>query len=303
MTSTLQKVTVLFEDLQNDWVDALMAQGLQDSDGKPLTEAFLREHLKVEERRAKPGRKAGSKNKTESTDDSNCCSAVKHQRTKGNYAKAICGKADCTRDDGKGNLLCEDCGARWDTVSSNDIGGQICYAVGIAAKKGYGGAEWLGIHGKDCPPVFLGQSCGIADASGNWDMRASMDKVSKDGDRRKGAFHKSLAPWADDTAADGEADGKADGEADGKADGEDKQLEEDSSVAPESTDMHDIDGAVYVKVEHDGDTYLYRAYGDDMPDITSVEAATAQMEKGGKTKWLDDDYEEQHDAEVEKVKQ
>jgi hypothetical protein len=43
------------DNLQNEWVDTLMALGLQDSDGKPLTEAFLREHLKVEERRAKPG--------------------------------------------------------------------------------------------------------------------------------------------------------------------------------------------------------------------------------------------------------
>jgi len=293
MTSTADKMSVLFDDERNVWVKSLMDLGLQQSDGAPLTEEFLRGHLKVEAQQKKRGRKAGSKTKKDDTPNGDCCSAAKHQRTKGDYSKARCGKS-ADRDDGKGNLLCEDCGARWDTVSSRGVGSQICYAIGIAAKKGYGGAEWLGIHGKDCPPVFLGQSCGITDADGNWDLRASMDKISTDGDRRLGVFHESLAPWDQSVVSVGTSD-KTETEMD-----EDSTDAEAVSTETEAASIEMVDGARYIKMTYDDKVWLYRAYGESLPDPTEKGAATAQL-VGKDVMWIDDVCQTEHDDYLESL--
>jgi len=269
-----------------------MGLGLQQSDGKPLTEEFLREHLKVDKPKAKKT-KTKKKKKDDETTDETCCSAVVHQRSMGDYAKARCSKSGCTRDDGNANLLCEECGARWDTVSSNDIGGQICYAAGAhAKKKGYGGAEWLGIYDKDCPPVFLGQSCGVKDEKGKWDMRASLDKVSKGGERRNGAFHTPLTPW--DTAPVCAVDTQ-------DTQGKTEQMEEDSSDAesiPGPPPTYDLEGAHYIEMTHGDKVYLYRVYGDDPPDPTVKGNASACIKPDGKVGWMDDDDENLHDEYV-----
>lgn len=277
--SSLTKMVGLFNDLQCEWISTLLELGLCDSNGIEVSEEMLRHHLKFDVPVKKRGPKKGG-NKASSKEGKDCCSAAKHQRTKGNYSKAKCGKPDCTRDDGHGNLLCDDCGARWDSVSSNSVGGLMCYAVGTAAKKGYGGAEWLGIYDRDVPPVFIGQSCCVVDDKGDWDMRASMDKISKGGDRRKGAFHTPLTAW--------------------KAP---QQLEEDQTVVKEvvtehreesESNQYEHNGVPYIKAEHDGETYLYRAYGEDVPDPMNADDATAQL-KGDTVRWLDDDYENIHD--------
>ena len=307
MTSTADKMSVLFDGERDSWVKILTGLGLQQSDGAPLTEEFLREHLKVEAQQQKRGRKAGSKTKKEDTPVGDCCSAAKHQRTGGDYSKARCGKS-ADRDDGKGNLLCEDCGARWDTVSGNDIGGQICYSVGAAAKKGYGGAEWMGIHDVDCPPVFIGQSNCVMDAGGKWDLRASMDKVSKDGDRRKGAFHAPHSAWDQSVVSVGTSD-KTETEMD--EDSTDAEAVSTTSTIVEaastdveaaSTETYDLDGAPYIKMLYDGETYLYRAYGECLPDPTEKNDAVAMLDVDKDTvEWIDDDYQTEHDEYVENL--
>ena len=291
MTSTADKMSVLFDDERNVWVKSLMDLGLQQSDGAPLTEEFLRGHLKVEAQQKKRGRKAGSKTKKDDTPDGDCCSAAKHQRTKGDYSKARCGKP-ADRDDGKGNLLCEDCGARWDTVSGNDIGGQICYAVGVASKKGMGGAEWMGIYEVDCPPVFIGQSCCVMDNGGKWCVRASMDKLSG-GDRKKtGAFHAPHSAWDQSVVSVGTSD-KTETEMD-----EDSTDAEAVSTETEAASIEMVDGARYIKMTYDDKVWLYRAYGESLPDPTEKGAATAQL-VGKDVMWIDDVCQTEHDDYLE----
>jgi len=293
--TTEHKVLSVVDVLRNDWLDMMMA--LKPSvDGKPLTEEYLREYMKVEARRAKPGRKAGSKTKKDDTPVGDCCSAVKHQRTKGDYDKARCSKP-AGRDDGKGNLLCEDCGARWDTVSGNDIGGQICYGVGAAAKKAYGGDEWMGIYDVDCPPVFIGQASCVMDSGGKWDLRASMDKLSKDGDRRKGAFHMPQTPWSAPVTDEQQLQQWQGGEKKGIS--TDEQMDEDSTDAEaKPRAMFDLDGASYIKMTHDDSPIcLYRAYGDSMPDPMVKGDATAYL-IDDKVQWMDDEGETEHDEYV-----
>lgn len=309
----VKAVEALMTVVQNDWVEVLMALEIKDSSGEPLTEEFLREHLKVEAREAKAVRKKSVKGaKKEVVLDETCCSAAKHQWTGGDYGKARCGKSGCTRDDGNDNLLCEGCGSRWDTVSSNEIGGLVCYAVGNAAKTSLGGAEWLGIYGKDCPPVFMGQSCGILTKDGKWDMRGSMDKISKGGDRRKGAFHKPLMPWEVE-GEDKAAETQMEEDATTVVEDADTDVETDASVKvdtasrsviavepfppiDEATDHSTfvLERAPYLQRQHGGKVFLYRDYGDDRPDCTMIGEASAKL-KNDKIQWLDDEMETEHD--------
>ena len=281
--STLNRIVTVLDSLQGEWLTKILSLGLHDASGNEVTEEFLREHLKYDTP-IQPRRGPKSSSKKTRVEKKDCCTAAKLQKTIGDYSKARCSKSGCTRDDGHGNLLCESHGAQWDSVSSNSIGGQICYGIGQAAKRGYGGAEWLGIYDKDVPPIFRGQSCSVVDENDKWQERESMSKISKDGDRKKGAFHEPLKAWEE-------------GNVQLTEDTTDAEVQERPEVSKTQDNMYVIDGASYIISKHEDVTYLFRAYGEDLPDPSDVDEAAAQL-KGDKVCWLNDDYENEHDEYV-----
>lgn len=206
----------------------------------------------------------GAKTKKKAAEAKDTCTAALWARSKGEYETSRCGKANCERDDGQGNLLCKKCGENWDTVSQVTKGGKaISYGKDCAHS---GGAIWMGIwrekwEDSDVPPVFKGQRCCVLKDEEKVDINKSFKKLKLE--QGGNTWHQPLTPWT------GTEEAK-----------ETEELQEDTSkLATEEEDyMHE--GLLYVKVEHEGEQLLYPRWGDKQPDSSNPELAWAQLEDG-----------------------
>jgi len=301
--ANLKKVAAMFDQNDTAKVDALLEFGICDSSGEKLTEAKLRAILELDDAPVKRARKSSSGPKADE-DAADRCSAAIYKRTKGDYAKARCKGANCTLDDGNGNLLCEDCAATWDVVSKTTIGGCICYGIGVAQKKKIG-AEWLGIYDKDVPPVFVD---GGMDEAKAWNakLRENLGALSTGGDYKMGAWHKALTPWDEQQLTEDTSEVAEDTTA----------APEDTTAAPEDTEdtsapkrktraasqlkVADIDGVKYLVAVLDGDKCLYPAYDHDRGkvDTTDADAAWCGYDEDGVIEWYDEAYEKIHNQQA-----
>jgi len=297
--ANLKKVAAMFDQNDTAKVEALLEYGICDSSGEKLTEAKLRAILELDDAPVKRARKSSSGPKADD-DAADRCSAAIYKRTKGDYAKARCKGANCTLDDGNGNLLCEDCAAAWDVVSKTTIGGCICYGIGVAQKKKIG-AEWMGIYDKDVPPVFVD---GGMDEAKAWNakLRENLGALSTGGDYKMGAWHKALTPWdeqqlTEDTSEVPEA--STEETSTEEASTEEASTEGDAAAKLETTE---IDGVSYYEVCLGGDKCLYPAYKHDRGSIDHSDADAAwcgyDEEDGVTIEWYDEAYEKIHNQQA-----
>ena len=298
--ANLKKVAAMFDQDDTAKVDALIEFGICDSSGEKLTEAKLREILKLDDAPVKRARKSSSGPKA-NEDAADRCSAAIYKRTKGDYAKARCKGADCTLDDGNGNLLCEDCAGAWDVVSKKTIGGCICYGIGVAQKAKIG-AEWMGIYGVDVPPVFV--DGGMSEAKAwNAKLRENLGALAMGGDYKNGVWHKPLTPWdkqlTEDTTEVAEDTTEEDTTEEDTT--EQDTTEQDTSGDDTAAELEttEIDGVSYFVVGVKPNVCLYPAYkhSRDEPDHTDPDAAWCGYDEddGVTIEWYDEAYEKIHD--------
>jgi len=286
--ANLKKVAAMFDQNDTAKVEALLEFGICDSSGEKLTEAKLRAILELDDAPVKRARKSSGGSAKADEDALDRCSAAIYKRTKGDYGKARCKGAECTLDDGNGNLLCEDCAAAWDVVSKKTIGGCICYGIGVAQKAKIG-AEWMGIYDQDVPPVFVD---GGMDEAKAWNakLRENLGALALGGDYKNGVWHKPLTPW-DKQLAEDTTDVPEETAEDTTA-----VVEETAEVAPE-LEKQLVDGVPYYLVEHGDDKCLYPAYKHDLvaADHTDSDASWGGYDENGVLDWYDGTYEKEHD--------